>query len=343
MDWEITTCEGIGNKRDGYHPIQKRLAKMNGTQCGYCSPGFVMNMYGLLAENKNGLSMKEIENAFGGNICRCTGYRPILDAMKSFATDSNIEVPEECRDIEDLSKLACPKTGLSCSGSCKAKLNTMTFSNGEQWFWPKSLKELFAVLSQFKDNNYMLVSGNTAHGVYRRPAHIDKFIDMHSLNELQGYSLSRESLVLGGNLSLTDAMNAFKQASTKTGFEYCSKLWDHFDLIANVPVRNVCLCEFCSCCNPRINLCICNIFQMGTLAGNMSIKHQYPEFPSDIYVVFEALDVQVIVQRAVANNETMTLSEYLKADMSRAIIKSFILKPYDKNEYIFDSYKVSVK
>jgi len=83
----VVTVEGIGNTRDGMHEVQKRLSDSHGSQCGFCTPGIVMSMYTLL-RNSSKLTMKEIEHGLDGNLCRCTGYRPILDAFKNFANDT---------------------------------------------------------------------------------------------------------------------------------------------------------------------------------------------------------------------------------------------------------------
>lgn len=79
---------------------------------------------------------------------------------------------------------------------------------------------------------------------------------------------------------------------------------------------------------------------MGTLAGNLSIKHQHPEFPSDIYLVFEALGVDVVIQKSAKEECTLSLPEYLRTPMAKKIIKSLILKPHSTQDYIFESYKV---
>ncbi|CUG83879.1 Hypothetical protein, putative [Bodo saltans] len=84
----VATNEYIGNKLIGYHPIQTKLAELNGTQCGYCSSGMVMLLYAYLQENPNPTPL-EVEQILDGNLCRCTGYRPILDTFKSFATSTS--------------------------------------------------------------------------------------------------------------------------------------------------------------------------------------------------------------------------------------------------------------
>uniref|UniRef100_A0A4X2KSC6 FAD-binding PCMH-type domain-containing protein n=1 Tax=Vombatus ursinus TaxID=29139 RepID=A0A4X2KSC6_VOMUR len=88
--WPIFSLpiEGIGNTKTRIHPVQERIAKCHGTQCGFCSPGMVMSLYSLL-RNIPKPSMDQLMEALGGNLCRCTGYRPIVDACKTFckATD----------------------------------------------------------------------------------------------------------------------------------------------------------------------------------------------------------------------------------------------------------------
>jgi xanthine dehydrogenase/oxidase len=88
----VTTTEGIGSTRTLLDPVQDRVAAENGSQCGFCTPGFVMNMHALLRAHHH-LSEQEIEDRFSGNICRCTGYRPILRAMRSFADEVDVMPP----------------------------------------------------------------------------------------------------------------------------------------------------------------------------------------------------------------------------------------------------------
>uniref|UniRef100_A0AAR2K4L4 Xanthine dehydrogenase/oxidase n=1 Tax=Pygocentrus nattereri TaxID=42514 RepID=A0AAR2K4L4_PYGNA len=82
----VTTVEGIGSVASKLHPVQERIAKAHGSQCGFCTPGIVMSMYALL-RNSPQPSMQDMEEAFQGNLCRCTGYRPILEGYKTFAKE----------------------------------------------------------------------------------------------------------------------------------------------------------------------------------------------------------------------------------------------------------------
>ncbi|KAK0891384.1 hypothetical protein LTR91_007525 [Friedmanniomyces endolithicus] len=67
----VITVEGIGNVKSP-HPAQERIAKGNGSQCGFCTPGIVMSLYALLRNNEHPSEL-EVEEAFDGNLCRCTG------------------------------------------------------------------------------------------------------------------------------------------------------------------------------------------------------------------------------------------------------------------------------
>ncbi|RHY51723.1 hypothetical protein DYB34_004945, partial [Aphanomyces astaci] len=84
----VLTVEGVGSTKHRLHPIQSKMVDNYSMQCGYCTPGWVMNMYELLhTSDPSSLTKDTIENHFDGNLCRCTGYRPILKAMHSFGID----------------------------------------------------------------------------------------------------------------------------------------------------------------------------------------------------------------------------------------------------------------
>ncbi|KAM4559970.1 aldehyde oxidase 1-like [Odontesthes bonariensis] len=84
----VTTVEGIGSSKARIHPVQERIAKAHGSQCGFCTPGMVMSMYALL-RNKPQPTMEDITQALAGNMCRCTGYRPIVDGCRTFCQEAN--------------------------------------------------------------------------------------------------------------------------------------------------------------------------------------------------------------------------------------------------------------
>ncbi|XP_063625134.1 xanthine dehydrogenase [Cydia splendana] len=82
----VTTVEGIGSTRTKLHPVQERIAKAHGSQCGFCTPGIVMSMYALLRSCSK-IKYSDMEVAFQGNLCRCTGYRAIIEGYKTFIED----------------------------------------------------------------------------------------------------------------------------------------------------------------------------------------------------------------------------------------------------------------
>ena len=74
--------ENLISKNGSLHPVQDALVKYHGSQCGFCTPGFVMSLFAMY-KNYSSYGDKVIQDSIAGNLCRCTGYRPIIEAAKS--------------------------------------------------------------------------------------------------------------------------------------------------------------------------------------------------------------------------------------------------------------------
>ncbi|XP_068641785.1 xanthine dehydrogenase 1-like isoform X2 [Aristolochia californica] len=110
----VITVEGVGSQRKGLHPVQTSLAQAHGSQCGYCTPGFIMSMYALLRSSKGPPSEEHIEESLAGNLCRCTGYRPIVDAFRVFAKTDDFMYTNVSSVGVSNGDFICPSTGKPC-------------------------------------------------------------------------------------------------------------------------------------------------------------------------------------------------------------------------------------
>jgi carbon-monoxide dehydrogenase small subunit len=88
---EVTTIEGMGTV-DDMHPLQKSFAEHHGLQCGYCTPGMIMAGAYLLRDNPQPSDL-EVRQAIAGNLCRCTGYMQIVEAIKAAASQMPGHIP----------------------------------------------------------------------------------------------------------------------------------------------------------------------------------------------------------------------------------------------------------
>ncbi|XP_052742072.1 probable aldehyde oxidase gad-3 [Bicyclus anynana] len=320
QDWDIQTIEKVGNRLDGYHPLQKTLAENNGSQCGYCSPGMVMNMYSLMKTRR--LTMLEIEKSLASNVCRCTGYRPILDAFKKFASDAPNTL--DIKDIEDLK--ICEKG--NCSEDCDdydwcvvprheviSETLHIRLRDNRDWFRVYTLTDIFIIWQSKGAQSYMLVAGNTGKGVYPILEYPKILIDVSFVSELKSYYMD-QNLVIGAGNTLTDLINILEIVGNADNFNYLKVINQHLALVAHVTVRN-----------------------LGTVAGNLMLKHRYRDFKSDIFLLLETVGAQLRVMIAPGRHKFLTMQGFLQEDMTRKIIVSVLLPPYT-NDHKLVTYKI---
>jgi xanthine dehydrogenase/oxidase len=197
---------------EGMNPVAHALALNNGSQCGYCSVGFVMNMSEFIINNPKA-TKKEIEDAFDGNLCRCTGYRAILTGMKTFASDwSKADENNRMPCLEDNVAEAQFPAAVSIPFPSEARGPAEPVSvhgAGQEWRTPISLNELAEILQSHRGQNIRLVHGNTSYGVYKDEYPGTKlFVDIRLIPELHSAGgVKDDELVVAAGTTYSDLID----------------------------------------------------------------------------------------------------------------------------------------
>ncbi|XP_022153774.1 indole-3-acetaldehyde oxidase-like [Momordica charantia] len=310
----VTTSEGIGNSNHGFHSIHQRFAGFHASQCGFCTPGMSLSLFAALlnAENTNRpqplpgfskLTVSEAENAVSGNLCRCTGYRPIADACKSFASDVDMEDlgfnsfwPNGCSPELKLSKLPLydPKNGPCLFPEfLKREIRSVPVldSQGCSWFNPVSIEELNRLLECDESSDISktkLVVGNTEVGYYKESVHVERYISLKHIPELTVISMDSTGIQIGAAVTIAKAIEALKHTKpSSTGELVFNKIADHMEKVASGFVRNT-----------------------ASIGGNLMMA-QRKQFPSDIATILLAAGSMISILTG-SSQEMVTLDEFLK-------------------------------
>ncbi len=181
-------------ERGGHlHPAQQAMVNCHGSQCGFCTPGFVMSLFGLYQSCKGqAVSREQAQAALSGNLCRCTGYRPILDAAQSMHT-LPLALVDETEVLSKLEQLHQQIPGPAVDLPYKS---------------PKNLQKL--LLERSKHPQAQIVAGGTDVGLWVTKQHRQFFqvLDVTRVAELRRVEHYPHHLAIGATVTLQDAYAA---------------------------------------------------------------------------------------------------------------------------------------
>ncbi len=213
---QLLTVEDVRSSTGELHPVQQILFNRNGTQCGFCTPGIVMSLLAL-SQQTGPISTYERQLALVGNLCRCTGYGPILDAAQDVS--EKIEgTPEQPWQTPAWNQLQ--------------RTSPLSIEVGEkQFFAPQSVQELIQLLDEFPQS--ILLAGGTDVGLWvtKQQQALDTVIYLGEIAELQTTAFDQKGLVLG-------AMATY-QAALPLIAEHVPALGALIERIGSMQIRNV--------------------------------------------------------------------------------------------------------
>ena len=213
----VFTAEDIAGEGGRLHPAQRAMLECHGSQCGFCTPGFVMSLFTLHRQRDGAaVSRDEALHALSGNLCRCTGYRPILDAAQTMHHWPDVPL-DESGLLQQLKLLAQ-------DGREPAADSASNF-----YATPTTLAELLRLRAAHPQA--LIAAGTTDVGLWVTKQHrrFGQIIDVTRVTELRRIERGAHSLSIGAAASLTEAFDALAESRPQ--------LKPFFDRFAGLPVR----------------------------------------------------------------------------------------------------------
>ncbi|MGV3549987.1 xanthine dehydrogenase small subunit [Rhizobium sp.] len=195
----VVTIEHLKGKDGKLHPVQQAMVDCHGSQCGFCTPGFVMSLYGLWLGNSNP-SRQAIEEALQGNLCRCTGYEPIVKAAEMAARIRPTEVFDPIEAMRERVKARLAE--LAASGPVRIA------DGADELYVPSTTADLSEILAIHP--HATVVAGSTDVGLWvtKQMRPINPVIFINGLTALQSIAIESGSIRIGAGVTYTHGLKA---------------------------------------------------------------------------------------------------------------------------------------
>jgi xanthine dehydrogenase small subunit len=225
---ELITVESLAAAGADLHPVQRAMVENHGSQCGFCTPGFVMSLFALYKSKQNP-SRQEIDDALAGNLCRCTGYRPIVAAARSMYEQADGESRSDW--------LQQPFGARSKAEDRVATLNGLARTTGleiehtgRRFYAPLDVDSFADIYTRNPDAT--ILAGGTDIGLWVTKQHreLEKVIYTGRVAELADLSVSSTHIEVGAAVTLTDIMPVI--------IDQYPGLEELFRRFASPPIRN---------------------------------------------------------------------------------------------------------
>ena len=213
----LWTAADLASANGTPHPVQQALQQCHASQCGFCTPGFAMSLFGMYQTHvlkDQPITRSQAQETLSGNLCRCTGYRPILDAAQHMASLPKV-VMDESNSLQQLELIA--------QVNQEPEANFLYSS-------PETLKTL--LVARAAHPKAQIVAGCTDVGLWVNKLHMDfdQVLDVSRVAELRMMEVQDTHTQIGAAVTLTDAFSAL--ASERP------QLRGFFNRFAGMPVRN---------------------------------------------------------------------------------------------------------